>query len=295
MFTKEENNWLNRRVSKLEETWGSVSLGEDHLREFVMWSFDVPVGKNFFRNAIASFNERFRKVMKMHHQFRNLPDHIQSKLWERNSFFGAALNVAKLETCKTGEDQLKCAYGKSDKNLVANIFETEMRNNFSVKSLKVLLISHTNHNHDLDKIPGSMKLINRYTQLVKNVIPILHNESLFYPFILLMLFSDVSDTELQNCTELQNLSQHYSTIIQRKLLYNNGKFRENDALTDKTGTGNDDETETGNDPDESEQLEFGRRAYFEINSYVRDAKELSQVLQKIIAMNANAATQNTSD
>ena len=107
--------------------------------------------------------------MKMHHQFRNLPDHIQSKLWERNSFFGAALNVAKLETCKTGEDQLKCAYGKSDKNLVANIFETEMRNNFSVKSLKVLLISHTNHNHDLDKIPGSMKLINRYTQLVRNV------------------------------------------------------------------------------------------------------------------------------
>ena len=131
------------------------------------------------------------------------------------------------------------------------------------------------------------------------MIPILHNESLFYPFILLMLFSDVSDTELQNCTELQNLSQHYSTIIQRKLLYNNGKFRENDALTDKTGTGNDFKTgnddETGNDPDESEQLEFGRRAYFEINSYVRDAKELSQVLQKIIAMNANAATQNTSD
>ena len=123
------------------------------------------------------------------------------------------------------------------------------------------------------------------------MIPILHNESLFYPFILLMLFSDVSDTELQNCTELQNLSQHYSTIIQRKLLYNNGKFRENNALTDKTG--NDDET--GNDPDESEQLEFGRRAYFEINSYVRDAKELSQVLQKIIAMNANTATQNTSD
>ena len=55
-FTIEESHWLSRRVSKLEETWGSVSLGEDHLREFVMWSFDVPVGKNFFRNAIGKKN-----------------------------------------------------------------------------------------------------------------------------------------------------------------------------------------------------------------------------------------------
>merc|ERR1719411_1771374 len=34
-FTIEESHWLSRRVSKLEETWGSVSLGEDHLMEFV--------------------------------------------------------------------------------------------------------------------------------------------------------------------------------------------------------------------------------------------------------------------
>lgn len=275
MFTMEESHWLSRRVSKLEETWGSVSLGEDHLREFVMWSFDVPVGKNFFRNAIASFNERFRKVMKMHDEFRNLPDHLQSKLWERNSFYGAALNVAKIETCKTGEDQLKCAYGNSDKNLVASIFGNT---NFSVKSLKVLLISHTNHNKDLAKIPESKQLITRYTQLVKNVIPILHNESLFYPFILLMLFSDV-DLKTSDI-ELQNLSQHYSTIIQRKLFYD-GFLREN-ANEFETGTA------------ESEQLKFGSRAYFEINSYVRDVKELSQVLQKILTMTADA-TQNTSD
>ena len=235
-----------------------------------MWSFDVPVGKNFFRNAIASFNERFRQVMKMHHQFRNLPDHIQTKLWERNSFYGAALNVAKLETCKTGEEQFKCAYGKSDKNLVANIFR---ESNFSIKSLKVLLISHTNHNHSLAKIPESKQLINRYTQLVKNVTPILHNESLFYPFILLMLFSDVDDQFDENFREndLQSLSQHYSTIIQRKLY---------DGTLENA--------------DDSDQLEFGRRAYFEINSYVRDVKELSQVLQKILTMTADA-TQNTSD
>ena len=113
---------------------------------------------------IASFNERFRKDMKMHDEFRNLPDHLQSKLWERNSFYGAALNVAKIETCKTGEDQLKCAYGNSDKNLVASIFGNT---NFSVKSLKVLLISHTNHNKDLAKIPESKQLITRYTQLVR--------------------------------------------------------------------------------------------------------------------------------
>ena len=54
---------MNRRVSKLEETWGSVSLGEDHLREFVMWSFDVPVGKNFFRNAIGkNLRKHFKEI-----------------------------------------------------------------------------------------------------------------------------------------------------------------------------------------------------------------------------------------
>ena len=90
------------------------------------------------------------------------------------------------------------------------------------------------------------------------MIPILHNESLFYPFILLMLFSDVSDAELQNCTELQNLSQHYSTIIQRKLLYNNGKFRENNALTNKTGTGNADYHESSRNNEAKSELDLIR-------------------------------------
>ena len=88
-----------------------------------------------------------------------------------------------------------------------------------------------------------------------------------------MLFSDVDQFDenfRENSTELQNLSQHYSTIIQRKLY---------DGTLENA--------------DDSEQLEFGRRAYFEINSYVRDAKELSRVLQKIITM--TATKQNTSD
>ena len=88
-----------------------------------------------------------------------------------------------------------------------------------------------------------------------------------------MLFSDVDDQFDENFrseNDLQSLSQHYSTIIQRKLY---------DGTLENA--------------DDSEQLEFGRRAYFEINSYVRDAKELSRVLQKIITM--TATKQNTSD
>ena len=43
----EEENWLTKQLANFEEAWSAVSLGEDHIREFIMFSYDVPLSKAF--------------------------------------------------------------------------------------------------------------------------------------------------------------------------------------------------------------------------------------------------------
>lgn len=62
-------------------------------------------------------SERYRWVMKMHPEFQNLSGKQQMKLWERNSHYGAALCVAKLEACDTGTQQSMFIMGKIDRKM----------------------------------------------------------------------------------------------------------------------------------------------------------------------------------
>jgi hypothetical protein len=39
-------------------------MGEDFVKEFIMFSYDVPLSKHFVYRGYATFAERFRRVLK---------------------------------------------------------------------------------------------------------------------------------------------------------------------------------------------------------------------------------------
>ena len=92
-----------------------MSLGEDHIREFIMFSFDVPVSKSYMHNAIAVYNERVLRLLKIHKEFQMLPHHLQTALIKRNRMYISALQCTVCENSETGYEQLVFTYGESDK------------------------------------------------------------------------------------------------------------------------------------------------------------------------------------
>ena len=248
-YSIEEENWLNRQLASLEQVYASVSLGEDHLREFIMWSFDVPVSKSFAETAFCGFNERFRKVMKMHSEFQNLPDNIQEQIWEQNNFVGAAILVSKIECCTSGADQFRAAYGLADSEFLKKEFS-----HFSVDKLKPLLFSSM-HFHS-NEFPKSTVLEIR--RLAKNISSLISNEEQCKILVLLAIFSDVS-SELSS--ELPNLHNHYLKVISRKMNSNINLESEKDELA------------------------VGKMVYGQLGVCLRDLRLLAKLLKSIAVPN----------
>ena len=57
----------------METAYASVSLGEDLVNEFVMFSFDVPLSKRFLTSCHTAFLERTWRIQKTHREFEDLP------------------------------------------------------------------------------------------------------------------------------------------------------------------------------------------------------------------------------
>ena len=66
----------------LKKAYASVSIGEDLVNEFVMYSFDVPLSKKFFPLCHSAFLERSWRIYKKHAEFEALTvsDQVFNKL-----------------------------------------------------------------------------------------------------------------------------------------------------------------------------------------------------------------------
>ena len=98
-----------------------------------MFNYDVPLSKSFVSNHCAVFNERYRLMMKMHTEFTSLNRFQQEALWKKNILYGTAMNLVKLESCKSGKEQWNFVYPEwnetwKGKNLLAkkNIKKIDM-------------------------------------------------------------------------------------------------------------------------------------------------------------------------
>ena len=104
-YSAEEENWVQGQLKKFDDCWKRVHLGEEILKDFIMFNYDVPVAKSFASKTLAVNQERYRLIMKMHTEFTSLDADSQTNLIARNMFLGTAWSLIKLESCKTGQEQ----------------------------------------------------------------------------------------------------------------------------------------------------------------------------------------------
>ena len=76
-----------------------------------MYSYGVPLSKRFMATSMATYIERYRMVLKIQPEFNNLSQSQQEKIWKENSLLAIGVIVAKMESCKTGNEQLFFAKG----------------------------------------------------------------------------------------------------------------------------------------------------------------------------------------
>ncbi len=113
-YTNEEDYWLLNQFDHFSEAYASVSVGQDVIEETVMFSLDVPLGKSYTTNILSCFAERCRRIMSRHPEFTVLSAADQVTNWRANLSLGLATIIARMDSLRTGNQQLRFLLGEED-------------------------------------------------------------------------------------------------------------------------------------------------------------------------------------
>jgi len=178
-YSAEEENWVQGQLKKFDDCWKRVHLGEEILKDFIMFNYDVPVAKSFASKTLAVNQERYRLIMKMHTEFTSLDADSQTNLIARNMFLGTAWSLIKLESCKTGQEQWEFendgTYEMSDESIGQIILKGKMK--------KVDLTTVNNLSGLFS--PSEMST---YLRLTADLSDLINDEETFRLFTLVLLF-----------------------------------------------------------------------------------------------------------
>jgi hypothetical protein len=178
-YSAEEENWVQGQLKKFDDCWKRVHLGEEILKDFIMFNYDVPVAKSFASKTLAVNQERYRLIMKMHTEFTSLDADSQTNLIARNMFLGTAWSLIKLESCKTGQEQWDFendgTYEMSDASIGQIILKGKMK--------KVDLTTVNNLSGLFS--PSEMST---YLRLTADLSDLINDEETFRLFTLVLLF-----------------------------------------------------------------------------------------------------------
>lgn len=214
-YTMEEEAWLTRQLEKFKYAYEEVSLGEDLVNEFVMFSFDVPLSKHFVPTEITAFVERCRRIMKIHPEFSGLSDEEQGQLYRENCHKAAALVSVKSETFRTGQEQLKFCFGAADQSA----WETKFSPVINAQSTKIKKVSVVDWNLRAEAM-SSQEVI-RYLSLTGTLATSVEDLELFKIITLLALFSGQKASSKK---VLAQLEKKYSTLLQRRVTSIRGSY-----------------------------------------------------------------------
>ena len=83
---KQDEIWFSTQMSKYQSAFEEVPMGYDWIKDFVMFSYDVPLSKNFASKGYAILSERYKRILKIHDGYSDLTpkDQVRNILqtWE---------------------------------------------------------------------------------------------------------------------------------------------------------------------------------------------------------------------
>jgi len=211
-YSPEEEAWMVKQFELFDENWTALSLGEDLVKDVVMFSFDVPLSKGFIPAVIQLFRSRSLKIMGMHAEFTSLPGSDQCRLWRSCSIYSVALTLAKLENTKTANEQLLIAMGNDDA-------EPWLKKIIQDKKLDCILME------DANNITGALaqEELHQYQQLTKSVATALTDKPEMFKMVFLsLLFFDEKK-------QLNQVCNNYLSLFKRR---HHQLYNDNEALSE---------------------------------------------------------------
>ncbi len=208
-FAYNEEHWLQGQFALLKTCYESVSLGEDHMKEVAMYSLGVPLSKHFMPHMITVAVERFTRAMDQHPEVAALSEPKRSWLHAKNIMVCVALNVAKLETCKSGCEQLTYMAGMWDDIIWKKNFQS-----FFSHSKKLKKITMAESNKTTQSLAEAD--VHDFARLTHNIAPLVRDPEMYKLLMLAVMFAEVDDFAMPDVGRLRD--QYLDIWHRRQLL-----------------------------------------------------------------------------
>ena len=210
-FTVQEEEWLANQMCIYQKAFSEVPVGYDWIKEFIMFSYDVPLSRNFAHKGWTTLMERYKGILKCHQGFNELPTKDQEAIWKGGSRKAAALCSVKTENLNTGQEQLQFIFGDQDSETWKQNFEelVTKSQNFQLKKVSMA---------DCNRVAGVMdadELIS-YMNTVVSLNELTQEPEMFKLLTLVALFSgdELSPEASKYVTEIRN---QYMAIIKKRI------------------------------------------------------------------------------
>eukprot|EP00095_Tigriopus_kingsejongensis_P011663 snap_masked-scaffold59_size442576-processed-gene-0.4 protein:Tk11663 transcript:snap_masked-scaffold59_size442576-processed-gene-0.4-mRNA-1 annotation:"hypothetical protein BRAFLDRAFT_128090" len=206
-YTTEEECWLIRQYERFDRAYSEVSFGEEIMKEFIMFSYDVPLSKTFVPKMVSVWSERFRRIMKIHEEFNALCDKDQAALLGTNVIDAVSLCLAKVENFEDGNKQLKFSLGTLDDSIFKQNYDGVM----DVSRLKTMTLIRIN---DLTSVVQSPHVIEQFQGISSRLSHLVKSVDVFKLLIFITMFTTHSQVQSVSIDDVQS---KYLTIFKRRL------------------------------------------------------------------------------
>lgn len=106
-FTIEESSYFNILTKSMREAFQEVPVGDDVIKDFVVFSHGGPMAQHSFALGAAVFLQRISNFVKKLYIFKSLDSRQQSQLLQANMIHALMIMFSKLECAKTVEEQFE--------------------------------------------------------------------------------------------------------------------------------------------------------------------------------------------
>ena len=208
-YCAEEESWALQRFSLFQKAFHEVELGGEILNDFIYFSHDVPISKQFMPRAMAVFAERFRNILRRMDEFSLLTPGQKKRALETCVFHSVAIFVAKLESCDTGYQQLTFAMGSEGEDVAYTRDILSLTDTRKLKKISMENVNPTTGNLEPEDLQ-------RFAFCIGKVIPLVRDLEVLKLMVFVLLFNESAEDGDQICVAIQ---QRYLTLLRRRLAH----------------------------------------------------------------------------
>ena len=201
-------DFMPMELEVFDQSFKDINMGDEWLKEFVMFSFDVPLSKHFASTTFRTLRQRFHRILQSNPQFRTLNSSDQEQIWRQGSLKAATLWIIKGENLESGQDQLHFLLGQDDLCTWQKYYQFNFPKFQQMTLKKVSLVSDFFDSQDKIKYSDiSVKLDTLIDQV-------------FQSMTMYSLYSSVSNTSMSTeaaATFVMKMTSKYFSLLKQKV------------------------------------------------------------------------------